>query len=102
MRMDARVRVVWVLAFMLYGCSRSSCMGARVCLVWVLVFVLYGCSRLSCMDARVRVLRVLAFVSASVLGLEEVAAKALASGKKGMTGLPGEGGESLVAEMRIG
>ena len=43
----------------------------------------------------------LAFVSASVFGLEEVAAKALAAGKKGMTGLPGEGGESLVAEMRI-
>lgn len=36
----------------------------------------------------------LAFVSASVFGLQEVAAKALAAGKKGMMGLPGEGGES--------
>lgn len=44
----------------------------------------------------------LAFVSASVFGLEEVAVKALAAGKKGMAGLPGEGGESLVAEMKIG
>lgn len=44
----------------------------------------------------------LAFVSASVFGLEEVAAKALAAGKKGMMGLSGEGGESLVAGMKIG
>lgn len=41
-------------------------------------------------------------MSASVFGLEEVAAKPLAAGKKGMTGLLGEGGESLVAKMRIG
>lgn len=54
-------------------------MGVCICVVWTL-----------------------AFTSASVFGLEEVAAKALAAGKKGMTGLLGEERESLVAEMRIG
>lgn len=43
----------------------------------------------------------LSFVSASVFVLEEVAEKALAAVKKGMTGLPGEGEENLVAELRI-
>lgn len=56
----------------------------------------------TCLDVCICVVWTLAFMSASVFGLEEVAAKALAAGKKGMTGLLGEGGESLVAEMRIG
>lgn len=33
----------------------------------------------------------LAFMFSGVFGLEEVAANALAAGKKGMTGLPGKG-----------
>lgn len=41
-------------------------------------------------------------VSAGLFGPEEGAVRAWAAGKQGMTGLSGEGGESLVAEMGIG
>lgn len=54
------------------------------------------------LDVCICVVWMLAFMSASVFGLEEVAGKPLAAGKKGMTGLLGEGGESLVAEVGIG
>lgn len=63
----------------IFSMQPDTCMGVCICVVWTL-----------------------AFTSASVFGLEEVAAKALAAGKKGMTGLLGEERESLVAEMRIG